>query len=80
MLTVIPLQKPQCIGVGTGDIIKGMLQPVDGQGLPLADIEALQVQIPDFARHRNELKGKPQFLGEIRQALAGGLERVHGGS
>lgn len=54
----LPLQEPERIGVGTSDVVEGMLQPVNGDSLPLAHIELLGIQVPNFLGNREELEGE----------------------
>lgn len=38
-----PLEKPKRVGVRTGDIIKRMMKPVNGDGFPAANAETVRV-------------------------------------
>lgn len=61
----LPLEEPESVGVGAGDVVERMVEPMDGDGFSLADVELLDVEIADFFHQWAEFERETQGLGEV---------------
>ena len=77
-LLLLPLDKPERVGVGAGDVVERVVEPVDGDGLTPRDAELLRVNIAGLLSDGAELEGQAERVGEVGEAFPRCLERVHG--